>query len=166
MSQAPSIPPAIGGDYPTHTPPHPSGGPRIVSAREAGLPPIRPIPPVKPLPHYRSESSESSDEGDRGSEITLTEEEKALANDPVRRSRCVLNTSCVVQVRLLKGDRRRMAFMPYAAEFLGTTFFVMFGCGANAQVGLTSDPNVRALGPAGVRLSRCLSISTTQPIPP
>ncbi|TEB33025.1 aquaporin-like protein [Coprinellus micaceus] len=25
----------------------------------------------------------------------------------------------------------------------------MFGCGANAQFGLTSDPNVRALGPAG-----------------
>lgn len=151
MAQVPPIPPLIGGDYPTHPLPLPSGGPRIVSAREAHLPPIRPIPPVKPLPHYR-ESSESSDEGDHGSEVTLTEEEKALANDPVRRFRCAVCPPCDILVRLLKGDRCRVGFMPYAAEFLGTTFFVMFGCGANAQFGLTGDPNVRALGPAGVRL--------------
>ncbi|KAF6753133.1 aquaporin-like protein [Ephemerocybe angulata] len=30
--------------------------------------------------------------------------------------------------------------MPYAGEFLGTTVFVMFGCGSNCQVNLTSDP--------------------------
>lgn len=39
--------------------------------------------------------------------------------------------------------------MRYAGEFIGTMVFVMFGCGANCQVGLTQDPAIAEVS-AGV----------------